>query len=96
MRKEKLYYWREFESLESDIVVLPELCNCGYVFEDRERLRAVAESVPDGDFLREFMDLLKLNKCGIIAGKAEIDSGEISILQLLLLIEEITLVNIEK
>jgi hypothetical protein len=37
-----------------------------------------------------------LNKCGIIAGMAEIDSGEISILQLLLLIEEITLVNIEK
>lgn len=65
------------KSLECDIVVLPELCNCGYLFEDREQLRAVAENVPDGDFVRELMDLSKLNKCGIIAGMAEIDGGNI-------------------
>jgi predicted amidohydrolase len=37
----------------------------------------VAENVPDGDFVRKLMCLSKSNKCGIIAGIAEIDGDKI-------------------
>ena len=32
----------------ADLVVLPELCNSGYVFNTREEARNLAEEIPDG------------------------------------------------
>ena len=32
---------------DCDIIVLPEISSCGYLFDDREHLRASAVRVPD-------------------------------------------------
>ncbi len=37
------------KTLNCDIVVLPELCLCGYLFDSKEVLSLVAEEVPYGE-----------------------------------------------
>lgn len=57
--------------LDCYIVVLPELSSCGYLFDDREHLRAFAERVPDGAFVQKMKELSNVKQCAIIAGLAE-------------------------
>lgn len=42
----------EAENSNIDVLVLPELANSGYTFEDREEARACSEAVPNGPFCR--------------------------------------------
>ena len=54
----------------ADVVVLPELANCGYVFTDRVELRAEAEPV-DGQTVLGWAKLASENDLVIVAGFAE-------------------------
>ncbi|MBN2230558.1 MAG: acyltransferase [Candidatus Thorarchaeota archaeon] len=45
----------EAKDVEIDVLVLPELCNSGYVFESREEVEASAESIPEGQTSRELI-----------------------------------------
>lgn len=56
---------------QCDIVVLPELSMCGYLFESRAQLAAFAEPVPDGDSTRCMLQLSRQYACTIIFGLAE-------------------------
>jgi N-carbamoylputrescine amidase len=53
------------------LVVLPELCNSGYVFESRSEAWSLAEPVPDGPTTRRWLDLCRERQVFLVAGIAE-------------------------
>ena len=53
------------------IVVLPELCNTGYVFESREEASEAAERLPDGPSCEAWMRAAATHGVVIVAGIAE-------------------------
>lgn len=55
------------------LIVLPELCNSGYVFETREEAFALAESFSDSPTLRAWADAAARHGAHIVAGIAERD-----------------------
>ena len=55
----------------ANLVVLPELCNSGYVFETREEAYALAEEVPDGPTTRAWMHAAATHRLVIVAGITE-------------------------
>lgn len=61
----------------ADIFVLPELCVCGYLFEDKRSLKAVAQPVPDGEICKTMMNLSKQHACAIIFGMAELEQNKV-------------------
>lgn len=65
------------ENIDCEIVVLPELCICGYLFEDKKSLATVAEMVPNSRTVEIMKDLSLKYNCTIIFGMAEIDNWKI-------------------
>lgn len=57
--------------IDTDLVVLPELSNCGYLFESRQALEQVAQTVPGGTWETAINNLAKKYDCTIISGVAE-------------------------
>ncbi|MCX5478587.1 nitrilase family protein [Kaistia geumhonensis] len=53
------------------LVVLPELCNTGYVFESRAEARALAESIPDGRSTQLWIETARRLGLHIVAGITE-------------------------
>ncbi len=53
------------------LVVLPELCNTGYVFQSRAEAVDAAEPVPDGPSCRAWMSAAALHGVVVVAGIAE-------------------------
>lgn len=60
-----------------EIVVLPELSMCGYLFQRHEELLACAEEVPYGLSTQTMCDLSKKYSCTIIFGLAEKEQGKV-------------------
>ena len=55
------------------LMVLPELCNSGYVFETREEAFELAEEIPDGPTLRAWSEIAADHGAYLVAGIAERD-----------------------
>jgi len=55
----------------ASLVVLPELANSGYVFEDRAEAFRLAEEVPAGDTSAAWIEAAARHKLHIVAGIAE-------------------------
>jgi N-carbamoylputrescine amidase len=55
------------------LIVLPELCNSGYVFESREEAFALAEEVPQGPTCKAWMDVARRHGLHLVAGISERD-----------------------
>ncbi|MEN3015408.1 MAG: nitrilase-related carbon-nitrogen hydrolase [bacterium] len=53
------------------LIVLPELCTTGYLFEDKSELFDLAETIPNGKFVEILSNLSKRNNLLIVAGIAE-------------------------
>lgn len=53
-----------------DVLVLPELCNSGYVFESLEEVKSVAEEIPSGGFSKELLSWSKKDRL-VVAGVCE-------------------------
>lgn len=53
------------------LIVLPELCNSGYVFESRDEAFALAEPVPDGPTTRGWIEIAARRDLHIVAGISE-------------------------
>jgi predicted amidohydrolase len=53
------------------VVVLPELCASGYVFESRDEVEALAEPVPDGPTVAAWMERCRAHELVVVAGIAE-------------------------
>ena len=58
-------------SLDSDLVVLPELFSTGYQFISKEEVLELSEEVPSGYTTRRLMRLSKEKNVFIVAGIAE-------------------------
>ena len=64
--------------LTADLIVLPELANSGYLYEDPSELKPYSEPGDgSGDFLSSLIDLSKSTGGMIIAGYAEADGDHI-------------------
>ncbi|MCH8997184.1 MAG: nitrilase family protein [Proteobacteria bacterium] len=55
----------------ANLVVLPELCNSGYVFNTREEAQGLAEEIPGGPTCQAWADAAARHKMHIVAGIAE-------------------------
>jgi predicted amidohydrolase len=53
------------------LAVLPELANTGYVFNSRQEAFAMAESIPDGESSKAWIDVARRCNIHIVAGIAE-------------------------
>lgn len=60
-----------------DIVLLPELSMCGYLFSSRDELLSISESVPSGSTTNEIISLSQKYGCMIIFGLAEKENDKI-------------------
>jgi N-carbamoylputrescine amidase len=61
----------EAASHGASLIVLPELCNSGYVFESRDEAFELAEPVPDGPTARAWIEVAGRRDLHIIAGISE-------------------------
>ena len=57
--------------METDLVVLPELCLSGYVFQKQEEVEKVSETIPEGFVFQEFRQLSTEKGFSIVYGFAE-------------------------
>ena len=57
----------------AELIVLPELCNTGYVFESRAEATALAEEVPDGETCRSWLEVCAALGIHLVAGITERD-----------------------
>jgi len=53
------------------LIVLPELCNSGYVFNDRAEAFALAEEIPSGPSTQAWMEVAQKHDLYIVAGISE-------------------------
>lgn len=63
--------------LDCDLVILPELSTCGYVFPNRETLLESAETVPEGESTQRMLALSRKHHCAILFGLAEVEEGRV-------------------
>ncbi len=59
------------------LIVLPELCNSGYVFESREEAFALSETLEHGETIRAWRDLSERLGVVLVAGFAERDGDRL-------------------
>ena len=75
---------KNFEKIESslqkmncDLVVLPELSLCGYLFHDQKELLVAAEAVPNDSSTQKMQRLSEKYDCTLVFGLAEKENGKI-------------------
>src|SRR3972149_2904070 len=61
---------------ESDLLVLPELCNTGYVFRTRDEVARLSEDVPQGQTTRTLANYAKERGVYVVAGLCEREGNE--------------------
>jgi len=55
----------------AELIILPELCTSGYVFNSREEAYSLAEPVPGGESIKAWEKAAKNHKIYLVAGLAE-------------------------
>ena len=68
----------EAAEANANLVVLPELCNSGYVFNTRAEAQSLAEEIPEGPTCRTWVDAAARHEMHIVAGIAERDGRALS------------------
>ena len=63
--------------LKTDLVVLPELCNSGYVFANKEEVFSVAEEAGKGETYFALSEIASCNNCNIVYGYPELDGNNL-------------------
>lgn len=68
---------RHLSKMDCDLVVLPELSTCGYLFESKNALKNAAEVIDKSWSVDMMSSLSKKYNCAIIFGMAEIEAEKI-------------------
>jgi N-carbamoylputrescine amidase len=63
--------------LGAKLVVLPELCNSGYVFRSREEAFAASEPIPAGPTVKAWSEVAARHKLHLVAGICERDGDKL-------------------
>lgn len=71
--KRSLEFIEEAAANGAHLIVLPELCNSGYVFNSRQEAFALAEALPTGQTCRAWEDVASKHGLHIVAGVNERD-----------------------
>ena len=56
---------------DCDLLVLPELCNTGYLFVSKDEVAALSEEIPGGKTTEALAAIARKSKCHIVAGLPE-------------------------
>lgn len=64
------------ESVNADLIVLPELFTSGYFFQSRDHLAEVAEPIPEGRSVEALRDWAASLDATVVAGLAEREGGD--------------------
>jgi N-carbamoylputrescine amidase len=64
-------FMEEAAAKGAQLVVLPELCNTGYVFQSRVEARSLAEEIPDGPSTKAWMEAATRLGLHVVAGITE-------------------------
>ena len=75
--EKSLAHIHEAADAGAQLIVLPELCNSGYVFESKEEARALAEPVPGGETVQAWATAAAERDLHIVAGINEIDGDDL-------------------
>lgn len=67
----------QLERYPCDMVILPELSMCGYLFSSQHELLSCAEPVPSGASTQATLSLSKQYSCTIVFGVAEKECGDV-------------------
>lgn len=59
------------------LIVLPETCNSGYVFETREEAFSLSQEVPAGETTKSWIEVAKERNVYIVAGICERDGSDL-------------------
>ncbi len=59
------------ESVEGELIVLPELFATGYQFVSQEEVHRLSEPIPDGETTKRLLDLARTRRMTIVAGLPE-------------------------
>lgn len=65
------------EKATADIILFPELCNCGYLFENKKALQDISETVPNGKTVSVFESFSKKYNNTLIFGMAEKENDKV-------------------
>src|SRR5437870_2960690 len=68
-----LEFIEQAAAIVAHLVVLPELCNSGYVFESRQEAFSLAEEIPNGPTCHAWKDIARQRGLHIVAGIDERD-----------------------
>jgi len=63
--------------MNADLLVLPELCNTGYLFISKNEVEELAEEIPDGPTIRAWKNIAEDREVYLVAGIAESADGKI-------------------
>lgn len=66
---------RQAAAQGANLIVLPELCNSGYVFKDREEAFALSEAIPAGSTCQAWAEVAAELKVYVVAGINEQDGS---------------------
>jgi N-carbamoylputrescine amidase len=64
-------------ALGARLVVLPELCNSGYMFKSREEAFAASEPIPDGPTVKAWSEIATRHQLHLVAGICERDGAKL-------------------
>ncbi len=59
------------EGIDCDLLVLPELCNTGYLFVSQDEVAALSEEIPGGKTTETLTAIARKSNCHIVAGLPE-------------------------
>lgn len=62
--------------MNADLLVLPELCNTGYLFISKNEVEELAEEIPDGPTIRAWQNIAEDREVYLVAGIAEAADGK--------------------
>jgi predicted amidohydrolase len=65
------------QTLEADLVVVPELCQSGYVFTSAGEARQLAELIPAGPTSQALLEVAARRNMTIVAGICEVDGDHL-------------------